>query len=351
MRFLKIEQSQELAKDNVEIEEAKSLPVSDNNEAEIESDVKKELSGPNSSEEDMIWKSEIPMLPKEIEIDENGRVLSGEGKDLDSPYIPFPQEIEISEDGEILVTEKNYKYLSDNYCSGVRDNDNQNTTEIEDVDNKADKNTENTEDNNESNKDTPSENTNEKTELSEEEKRKKLQDFYDGTVGFDEVKEILAEYYAKAVNSNKPWTWADNIPGGENLTAGQKAKIREYACEKKMVPVAETYEKNGKTYADFSEHKVFECYLDKEDWKKTDPEQFSKCNEQLKKAIENDPELAKRFTPEQLEEIKNGKTPTGYTWHHSEKNGKMELVPTGVHNTTYHCGGRSEGNWADASRH
>ncbi len=190
----------------------------------------------------------------------------------------------------------------------------------------------------------------EKKELTEEEKQQKIQDFLDGKIDFEEVKEIFAEYYADAVNSNHPWSWGDTIPGGDELTGGQRKAIREYAREKGMVPTAPTYEKDGKTYADFSEHQVFECVLNKEDWPKTDKEQFDKCNEMLKKAIEENPELAKQFTKEQLEQINRGETPSGYTWHHSEKDGVMQLVPYGVHNSTNHHGGRSEGNWADAPR-
>ena len=190
----------------------------------------------------------------------------------------------------------------------------------------------------------------EKKELTEEEKQQKIQDFLDGKIDFEEVKEIFAEYYADAVNSNHPWSWGDTIPGGDELTGGQRKAIREYAREKGMVPTVPTYEKDGKTYADFSEYQVFECVLNKEDWPKTDKEQFDKCNEMLKKAIEENPELAKQFTKEQLEQINRGETPSGYTWHHSEKDGVMQLVPYGVHNSTNHHGGRSEGNWADAPR-
>ncbi|SFT61275.1 DNase/tRNase domain of colicin-like bacteriocin [Lachnospiraceae bacterium XBD2001] len=188
-------------------------------------------------------------------------------------------------------------------------------------------------------------------ELSEEEKLQKIKDFEDGLIDFEEVKEILAEYYSNAVNSNRPWSWNETVPGGSSLTAGQKKKIIELAREKGLVPTARTYEKDGRTYADFSEYVVFETTLDIDDWNKTDSEQFDKCNQALNEAVENDSELAAQFTPEQLEQIKNGKTPTGYTWHHSEKDGTMQLVPFGIHNSTNHSGGRSEGNWADAPRH
>ncbi|WP_420802072.1 HNH endonuclease [Tumebacillus flagellatus] len=41
-----------------------------------------------------------------------------------------------------------------------------------------------------------------------------------------------------------------------------------------------------------------------------------------------------------------GGRPKGTTWHHSEIPGRMELVPFGVHNITFHKGGRSPGLWA-----
>lgn len=194
------------------------------------------------------------------------------------------------------------------------------------------------------------ENSTDISQLSETEKQQKIQDFLDGKISFDEVKAIFAERYADAVNSNQRWTWSENIPNGDMLSAGQKAKIRDYAIENGMIPVAEIRIENGKTYADFSRFKVYECTLSEDKWKESDQDQFNECNKQLKEAIANNPELRSKFTEEQLAQIEKGETPSGYTWHHSEKDGRMELVPFGVHNSTYHSGGRSEGNWADAPR-
>lgn len=38
------------------------------------------------------------------------------------------------------------------------------------------------------------------------------------------------------------------------------------------------------------------------------------------------------------------------TWHHTEIPGKMELVPTGIHNIITHNGGRSPGMWGYGPR-
>ena len=47
---------------------------------------------------------------------------------------------------------------------------------------------------------------------------------------------------------------------------------------------------------------------------------------------------------------KIGRSIKGYTWHHTEILGKMQLVPTGIHNITTHNGGRTAGMWAGAPR-
>lgn len=44
------------------------------------------------------------------------------------------------------------------------------------------------------------------------------------------------------------------------------------------------------------------------------------------------------------------KRPPGTTWHHSEIDGRMELVPFGIHNSINHQGGRAPGGWAHAKR-
>ena len=69
------------------------------------------------------------------------------------------------------------------------------------------------------------------------------------------------------------------------------------------------------------------------------------CNAKLKEAIENDPELKSKFTPEQLKDIEEGRTPSGYVWHHNEEPGKMQLVKREDHDRAIggaaHTGGSS----------
>lgn len=85
----------------------------------------------------------------------------------------------------------------------------------------------------------------------------------------------------------------------------------------------------------------YDVQLPKDLHQASDEKQFAECNKQLKNAVENDPDLAKQFTPEQLEQIKNGETPDGYVWHHNEETGKMQLVDSETHAQTGHTGGKS----------
>ena len=47
------------------------------------------------------------------------------------------------------------------------------------------------------------------------------------------------------------------------------------------------------------------------------------------------------YSEEQLDDIKRGHTPRGYTWHHSEEPGKLQLVDKEIHKRTGHTGGRA----------
>lgn len=86
---------------------------------------------------------------------------------------------------------------------------------------------------------------------------------------------------------------------------------------------------------------VFDTQLPKDLLEATDAKQMECCNKKLKEAVENDPKLAKQFTSEQLKQIKNGDAPDGYTWHHNEETGKMQLVKTEDHQANRHTGGKA----------
>lgn len=86
---------------------------------------------------------------------------------------------------------------------------------------------------------------------------------------------------------------------------------------------------------------VYTTQLPEEKLISSDRTQFKECNLQLKMAIENNPTLKSKFTNRQLQQINLGYTPGGYTWHHNEKIGKMELVDSIKHDSARHTGGRA----------
>lgn len=86
----------------------------------------------------------------------------------------------------------------------------------------------------------------------------------------------------------------------------------------------------------------FECVLPEGKIVATDFIQMKECTIQLQEAIKNNPKLAKKFTPQQLEQIRRGNPKiSGYTWHHSEEKGKMQLVDAGQHSENKHIGGNA----------
>lgn len=73
----------------------------------------------------------------------------------------------------------------------------------------------------------------------------------------------------------------------------------------------------------------------------SDEAQFEECNRQLKEKYESDPTFRDQFDERQKDNIESGYTPYGYTWHHNEETGKMQLVDYDTHQKTGHTGGRS----------
>jgi hypothetical protein len=159
---------------------------------------------------------------------------------------------------------------------------------------------------------------------------KNIDDFLNGIKKFDEVIDDYAKVYKERIESNKPWSWDDTIPGGDSLSSAQKRKIKELAVSKGHIPEIKINKVDGMRYgfADFAGAGVVEktVILPERFWGLSDKEQFRWLDEQI------------------------GGTKKGMTWHHTEIPGKMELVPFGIHNITPHNGGRTAGMWADAPR-
>ncbi|CAG7648178.1 hypothetical protein PAESOLCIP111_05545 [Paenibacillus solanacearum] len=85
----------------------------------------------------------------------------------------------------------------------------------------------------------------------------------------------------------------------------------------------------------------FDTHLPEDQLKSSDATQFRTATKSLANEVMNNPEIAKQFTKLQLEQISRGITPEGYTWHHHQDTGRMQLVDSAIHAKTGHTGGRS----------
>lgn len=89
---------------------------------------------------------------------------------------------------------------------------------------------------------------------------------------------------------------------------------------------------------------AFDTKLPKELFQESNFKQFKKANSDLLEQLDNTPDLRKKFTTEQIEQIKDGITtgaaPDGYVWHHNEEAGVLQLIDEAIHSKTGHTGGR-----------
>jgi hypothetical protein len=160
--------------------------------------------------------------------------------------------------------------------------------------------------------------------------------------GSDDINEIEESPQVLSANDNDKMIDVEGPVPEDQRTVNDKLEGKKHPetgvpFEKKTVKDADGNDFEG-VFPQFDSQ--FDAQLSPEQYGDSDKKQFAECNKQLKEAIEKDPELAKKFTPEQLEQIKNGETPDGYTWHHNEESGKMQLVDSETHAKTAHTGGR-----------
>lgn len=155
----------------------------------------------------------------------------------------------------------------------------------------------------------------------------------------------------------KNTNWPDRAEGIEGCMINDEGVIK-YPCRNEELAGKEhpvTGVKYEKRIVEIDGYKVevvmpefdseFDAQLPEELCLAKDKEQFKESNKQLYEAIQKDPELAKKFTPEQIEQIKDGiktgSAPDGYTWHHDAERGKMQLVDSDTHGDSRHTGGKT----------
>lgn len=96
-------------------------------------------------------------------------------------------------------------------------------------------------------------------------------------------------------------------------------------------------------FPDFSKYRKVQMRLPKEYYLKSRKEHFKYLDKELARRVTENPEFAKKFTKEEITNIKLGKGLKGHTWHHNEAKGVMDLVKSEVHNSPFnsHIGGNA----------
>ena len=86
----------------------------------------------------------------------------------------------------------------------------------------------------------------------------------------------------------------------------------------------------------------FTVVLDEKMYLESDTNQFNVANDTLYQAIQENPSLSSDLGLSQadVQALANGETPEGYTWHHNEEPGVLQLVDEETHAQTGHTGGR-----------
>ncbi|MGG3907157.1 HNH endonuclease [Geobacillus stearothermophilus] len=101
----------------------------------------------------------------------------------------------------------------------------------------------------------------------------------------------------------------------------------------------------------FSNSYKFNVIIAEDLYLESDKVHFKLANDTLYQAIQENPSLAHQLELSQtdVQALANGQTPEGYTWHHNEEPGLLQLVDEDIHEQTGHTGGRSL--WGGGNEH
>ncbi|WP_110113070.1 HNH endonuclease [Bacillus sp. CGMCC 1.16541] len=86
---------------------------------------------------------------------------------------------------------------------------------------------------------------------------------------------------------------------------------------------------------------VAEVQIPENSYLRSDAVHFSYANNELYDLMEQNPSLASELhlTASDIQQLSQGHTPDGYTWHHHEEPGRLQLVDEDTHHNTGHTGG------------
>lgn len=96
---------------------------------------------------------------------------------------------------------------------------------------------------------------------------------------------------------------------------------------------------DSKGFPEFNSYYI--VHLRKKHYRKTREQHFYMANKILFKDICYSVRLRSKFSKQEIDAFSQGETPQGYTWHHHQNKGILELVKYDVHSKTPHIGGYS----------
>jgi len=150
----------------------------------------------------------------------------------------------------------------------------------------------------------------------------------------------LSDYLSKEYQTSLNEYINDNISKEElNKAYIEKIKYRKIRKSKLADKLGVKISKYG--FPEFESKVSF--FMSPEEFYKSREAHFRLSNRKLKQKMENNDKLIQEFTERQILQIKLGKTPEGYTWHHdgNPPPGRMQLVKTDIHDKIRHDGGYS----------
>lgn len=87
--------------------------------------------------------------------------------------------------------------------------------------------------------------------------------------------------------------------------------------------------------------KIVTVNIPKKYWKKDRDVHFYQANKILYERLRKSATLKRKFNRRQISELKERQTPSGFTWHHHQERGRLDLVETKIHSKVPHKGGFS----------
>lgn len=129
--------------------------------------------------------------------------------------------------------------------------------------------------------------------------------------------------FIRAINNAEYWPRLKlGLPGMANKT-NARTKVR---YDEKGFPVFKAY---------------YTVKLKRKDFRESRERHFYIANKMLYKDKSPKAKIKTKFSRKQIKQLSQGQTPDGYTWHHHQDAGILQLVEEDIHSKTYHYGGYS----------